>query len=56
MIWCLGLKACRILAPLPGMEPALPALEGDILATGLPATFSSSVILKLGEPEKQSGK
>ena len=27
---------CGILAPWPGMEPALPALEGEVLATGSP--------------------
>ena len=29
-------KACRILAPWPGIEPAPPALEGEVLTTGLP--------------------
>ena len=28
-----GLKGCGILAPWPGIEPALPALEGEVLAT-----------------------
>ena len=29
-------KACRILAPQPGIKPSLPALEGRVLTTGLP--------------------
>ena len=29
-----GLKACGILAPYPGIEPAPPALEGEVLTTG----------------------
>ena len=31
-----GRKACGILAPRPGIEPVLPALEGKVLTTGLP--------------------
>ena len=30
------LVACGILVPQPGIEPTLPALEGEILTTGLP--------------------
>ena len=29
-------EACGILAPRPGIEPAPPALEGEVLTTGLP--------------------
>ena len=29
-------KACGILVPRPGIEPASPALEGGFLTTGLP--------------------
>ena len=36
MFWCFGRQACGILAPRPGMEPALPALEGEVLTTGRP--------------------
>ena len=36
MFWLFGLKACEILAPGPGIEPAPPALEGEVLTTGLP--------------------
>ena len=35
-IWFFGHGACGILAPQPGIEPALPALEGNILTTGPP--------------------
>ena len=31
-----GRKACGILAPPPGIKPASPALEGEVLTTGLP--------------------
>ena len=31
-----GHKACRILAPQPGIESAPPALEGEVLTTGPP--------------------
>ena len=37
MFQFLGSKACVILAPHPGIEPAPPALEGEVLTTGLPA-------------------
>ena len=36
MFWFFGLKACGILAPRPGIEPAPPALEGEVLTTGPP--------------------
>ena len=36
MFWIFGVEACGILAPRPGIEPAPPALEGDILSTGPP--------------------
>ena len=31
-----GCKVYRILAPQPGIEPTLPALDGEVLTTGLP--------------------
>ena len=34
MFWCFGYEACGILVPWPGMEPASPALEGEVLTTG----------------------
>ena len=36
MFWFFGLKACGILAPWPGVEPASPALEDEVLTTGPP--------------------
>ena len=41
MVWCcfcflFWFKACGVLAPPPGMEPPLPALEGETLTTGPP--------------------
>ena len=30
----LGLKACSVLAPQPGIEPTSPTLEGGFLTTG----------------------
>ena len=34
-----GPKVCGILAPQPGIEPAPPALEGEVLTTGPPEKF-----------------
>ena len=34
MSWFLGHRAYGILAPRPGIEPAPPALEGEVLTTG----------------------
>ena len=36
MFWFFGQEACGILAPRPGIEPAPPALEGEVLTTGPP--------------------
>ena len=33
-----GPEACGILAPRPGIEPARPELEGEVLTTGKPGT------------------
>ena len=41
------LEACGILASWPGIDPAPPALEGEVLTTGLPGKFSICV-LRLG--------
>ena len=35
MFWLLGLQACGILAPRPGIKPTPTALEGKLLSTGL---------------------
>ena len=39
MFWLFGQEACGILATPPGTEPALPALEGEVLTTELPGKF-----------------
>ena len=36
MFWFFGQEACRILAPLPGIKLVPPALNGEVLTTGLP--------------------
>ena len=36
MFWFFGRKVCGILAPRPGIEPAPPALDGEVLTTGPP--------------------
>ena len=33
MFWFFGIQACGLLAPWPGMEPAPPVLEGEVLTT-----------------------
>ena len=45
MFWSSGQEACRILAPLPGMEPTPSALEGEVLATGPPGKFPNRVLV-----------
>ena len=39
-----GREARGILAPQPGIEPAPPALEGDVLTTGLPGMSLSYIL------------
>ena len=36
LFWFIGREACGILAPWPGIDPAPPALEGEVLTTGPP--------------------
>ena len=36
MLWCFGHEACGILPPQSGPGPTHPALEGEVLTTGLP--------------------
>ena len=36
MFWIFGHETRGILAPQPGIEPARPALESEVLTTGLP--------------------
>ena len=35
-VWFFGCEACGILAPQPGLKPAPPALEDEVLTTGPP--------------------
>ena len=52
MFWFFGPKACGILAPRLGMKPTLPALEGEVLTTGLPGKSQKFGVLShliLGE-------
>ena len=41
MFWYFGQEACGILASRPGVEPQLPALEGEIFTTGPSLPFTS---------------
>ena len=45
MFWFFGRKACGILAPQLGIEPAPPALEGKVPTTGLPGKSQKILIL-----------
>ena len=38
-----GLEACGVLVPWPGIEPAPPALEVEVLTTGLPGKSQYSI-------------
>ena len=44
MFWFFGPEACGILVPQPGIEPAFPALEGKVRATGLPGKSLVSLL------------
>ena len=46
MFWFFGREACGILAPQPGIEPATPALEGEVLTTGLPGKSQDCCLRK----------
>ena len=39
MFWVFGHETCRILAPQPEIELALPPLEGEVLTPGPPRKF-----------------
>ena len=39
MVWFFNHEVCGVLAPLPSIKPAPPALEGEVLSTGLPGKF-----------------
>ena len=51
MFWFFGQKACGIFVPWPGTEPSSPALENEVLTTGLPGQS----LLLLIQFEKKSG-
>ena len=42
--WFFGQEGCGMLAPQPGIEPVPPALEGEVLTTGLPGSPRSGPI------------
>ena len=46
MFWFFGHKACGILAPRLGIEPAPPALEGEVLTTGSPGKSHDIFLFK----------
>ena len=45
MFWFFSPEACVILVPRPGIQPTPPALEGEVLTTGVPGKSCSLVIL-----------
>ena len=53
MFWSFGSEACRILAPQPGFKPAPPALEGEVLSTGLPGKTQYSSVLRETGTERE---
>ena len=52
MFWFFGREACGILAPWPGIKPAFPALEGEVLTTGLPGKTLYVVLSHYQDKEK----
>ena len=50
-----GHEACGILDLQPGIEPAFPALEGEVLTTGLPGKSHLKDILKQVSSVSQPG-
>ena len=47
MFWFFGREARGILAPRPGIEPTSPALEGEVLTTGLPGKSPGRIFNKV---------
>ena len=43
-------EACDILAPQPGIEPAPPALEGEVVITGPPGRSHHGPLFKVSIP------
>ena len=44
-VWSWGHKACGILASQPGIGHSPPALEGEILSTGLPGKLLQNILM-----------
>ena len=44
MFWIFSHEACGIFTPWPGIEPAPPALEGEILTTGPPGKSPRTMV------------
>ena len=44
MFWFFDLLACGVLAPPPGIKPAPPAVEGEVLIPRLPGKYQASVL------------
>ena len=51
MFWLLACEACRILAPQPGTEPTIPALEGKVITTGPPGKSLDQLDFELRTPD-----
>ena len=45
MFRTLGLEACEVLSPQPGIEPVPSALEGKVLTTGSPGKSSIPIYI-----------
>ena len=59
MCWFPGHEACGILAPQPGIELTPPALEGEVLTTGLPGKpqeWNSNTCYNMDESWKHYAK
>ena len=56
MFWFFGPEACGILAPWPGIEPAPPALEGEVLTTGPPGKSQDTSFLQKFDRKKKKKK
>ena len=53
MLWYFGCKTCGILATWTGIEPAPPALGGEVLATALPGKSQNSPLINKIAKRKQ---
>ena len=52
MFWFSGPEVCGVLAHWPGIKPAPPALEGEVLTTGLPGKSQKHGFLTTVPPGK----